>query len=151
MSAAAVLVDRVLVGIGVVAYLALLIKVIVQGNFALLLRIVLVTVIGFALVTVVRARINAPRPYEVNNITPSLGKTTKGKSFPSRHCFSMFIIAFCWLSVSPVVGWALIVLACVLAVVRVMGGAHFPRDVVAGALVALAFWFVGFVLVLPGV
>ena len=47
----------------------------------------------FVGLSVVRKIINAPRPYEKFDMPPVLEKDTKGKSFPSRHVFSVFIIA----------------------------------------------------------
>ena len=48
------------------------------------LRGILVPAIGFLLATVLRAWINAPRPYEAMGIPTITPKDTKGKSFPSR-------------------------------------------------------------------
>ena len=50
-----------------------------------LLRGILVPAAGFLLVTVLRACINAPRPYEAMDIPAITPKDTRGKSFPSRH------------------------------------------------------------------
>ena len=58
-----------------------------------LLRAVFVPAVSFVGLTVIRRIINAPRPYETFDIPPVLEKDTKGKSFPSRHVFSVFIIA----------------------------------------------------------
>lgn len=57
---------------------------------------------------------------------------------PSRHVFSATVIAVSVLSVSKPLGWMLLVLAVILAVIRVVGGAHYPRDVIAGFLCGLA-------------
>ena len=61
------------------------------------LRFALIPLITFILVTVARAIINAPRPYEKYHYTPAVPKDTKGKSFPSRHTVSAFIIAMAFL------------------------------------------------------
>ena len=100
-------------------------------------RSLLAPVGGFALETALRAWLDAPRPYEVLAIDPLVHKRTQGKSFPSRHVFSVFVIATSWLSYSVPVGCALCAAGVVLAVVRVLGGVHFPRDVVAGALLGI--------------
>ena len=55
------------------------------GAAGTLLRAVLVPGISFALVTVMRKTINAPRPYEVFEAAPVIPKDTHGNSFPSRH------------------------------------------------------------------
>lgn len=68
----------------------------------------------------------------------SLLAMAPGKSFPSRHTFSAFAIAASWFVASVPVAVVLLVAAGVLAVCRVLGGVHFPRDVVAGALIGSA-------------
>ena len=57
------------------------------------LRFTLIPLCTLILVTVIRALINAKRPYEVYDYTPAVHKDTKGKSFPSRHTVCAFIIA----------------------------------------------------------
>ncbi|WP_283169602.1 phosphatase PAP2 family protein [Curtanaerobium respiraculi] len=140
-------VNRALTYLGYVAYPLLLVVLLFRSDLALLVRCVLVPGVAFAAITLFRAWCNAPRPYEVLAIDPLIKKDTGGKSFPSRHTFSMFMIAFAWLAAEPLLGILLLLGACVLAVVRVLGGVHFPRDVVAGALLALAFYIIGFVLI----
>lgn len=93
---------------------------------------IVVPFIGFVILTVVRDRIDAPRPYELLEIDPIITKGTKGHSFPSRHVFSVFIIATTiswnclWL------GILLFVIGLVICMIRILGGVHFPRDVIAG-------------------
>jgi len=94
---------------------------------------------GFALVSLLRKTINAPRPYEVFDIKPLIIKDTVGQSFPSKHVYSSFAIAMCWLSFSFALGAILVALAFCIACIRVVGGVHFPKDVAAGALIGLAF------------
>ena len=94
--------------------------------------------VGFALVSAVRARINAPRPYENGGPVPRIERDGEGKSFPSRHAFSAFAIAASWFAASVPVGMVLFVAAVALAALRVAGGVHFPRDVVAGAACGIA-------------
>lgn len=106
-------------------------------------RVLLAPSIGFVLETALRAGINAPRPYEALDIKPLIHKGTKGKSFPSRHAYSVFAIATCWLFYEPILGVALLLAGCVLAWIRVLGGVHFPRDVIAGAALGIAVGLVG--------
>lgn len=126
------------------------IVVVFYGAFALLLgwacmsdpwRLVLlvgVTAVGFVAVSFFRRRFNAPRPYECCAIAPLIARDGAGKSFPSRHAFSAFAIAASWFAASAPVAVVLLVAAVVLAVCRVLGGVHFPRDVVAGAFIGSA-------------
>ena len=99
-----------------------------------LLRAVLVPGISFVLVTVLRKVINAPRPYEVFDASPVIPKDTRGNSFPSRHAFSIFVIAMTFYACCPLV-WAgpvMFAAGVLLAVIRVVSGVHFPCDVVWG-------------------
>lgn len=97
-----------------------------------------VTAVGFAAVSFFRRRFNAPRPYECCSIAPLIARDGAGKSFPSRHAFSAFAIAASWFAGSAPVAVVLLVAAVVLAICRVLGGVHFPRDVVVGALIGSA-------------
>lgn len=97
-----------------------------------------VTAVGFAAVSFFRRRFNAPRPYECCAIAPLIARDGAGKSFPSRHAFSAFAIAASWFAASAPVAVVLLVAAVVLAICRVLGGVHFPRDVVVGALIGAA-------------
>lgn len=129
--------NRGLTYLGYALYPLLLVLVLVtrQADFW---RFLLVPGISFALLTLVRARIDEPRPYEVLNIDPLIHKDTRGKSFPSRHVFSIFVIAMAWLAYLPPVGATLLVLSALMAFVRVVGGVHWPHDVIAGALCGIA-------------
>ena len=103
-----------------------------------LVPLVGVTAVGFVAVSFFRRRFNAPRPYECCAIAPLIARDGAGKSFPSRPTFSAFAIAASWFVASVPVAVVLLVAAGVLAVCRVLGGVHFPRDVVAGALIGSA-------------
>ena len=108
-----------------------------------LVPVILTAVVGFGLVTLARYLINAPRPYDGDAAPPIIPKETQGRSFPSRHVFSAFLIATLWL---PLTGWVtlgLAIAATVIAIVRVRGGVHYPRDVIAGALFGIGFGLFG--------
>lgn len=111
-------------------------------------KALLVPAVSFVLLSLVRGRLNARRPYEVLDITPIIRKNTRGHSMPSRHVFSMFVIAMTFLWIQPWMGVILLCLGALLAAVRVIGGVHFPRDVLVGALCGIAsgilgFWVIG--------
>lgn len=113
------------------------------ASFWVGVRVLLTCGISFVGLTFFRKAVNAPRPYEVFGISPVIPKDTKGKSFPSRHVFSIFIIAVCSLFLFPAVGAALCVIGVALAALRVATGVHFLKDVLAGALVGIVCGLAG--------
>lgn len=96
--------------------------------------LILVPAVSFVLVSVFRKAYNAKRPYELYNFKPLIAKDTKGKSFPSRHVFSIFVIGSSVFRFYPYMGVFVLVMGLGLAVVRVVTGVHFPKDVVAGTV-----------------
>ena len=111
---------------------------------------VMVPGISFVLVSIVRSKINAPRPYEMPGAKPPLiKKDAPGNSFPSRHIFSIFVIAVTFFWVWHIPGILIGIAGAVLSWVRVAGGVHFPRDVIAGALIGIGCGVLGFYVILP--
>ena len=100
--------------------------------------------ISFLAVSGLRKLINAERPYEKWQFRPILNKETHGESFPSRHVFSVFVIALAFYYTCVPVGIVLTVFGLILAAVRVLGGVHFPRDVLAGAGIGILAGVLGF-------
>lgn len=115
-------------------------------NPAALLYAIAVPAISFVLVSLLRRIINAPRPYEAFNAQPVIAKDTLGKSFPSRHTFSIFVIGMTFYACCPLAwaGPAILAFGCILGTIRVLAGVHFPRDVIAGAAGGILCGFVGF-------
>ncbi|MCC8141473.1 MAG: phosphatase PAP2 family protein [Lachnospiraceae bacterium] len=126
-----------------VIYPAMLVILLILGDprFA---QILLVPVISFILVTIFRRIVNAKRPYEVWGEQPLIEKETAGRSFPSRHVFSAFMIAMAMLWINIPAGIVLMAAGAFLAVARVIARVHFLRDVVAGALIAVGLGILGF-------
>ena len=98
-----------------------------------------VTAVGFVAVSFFRKRFNAPRPYEccANRAAHCSRRRGQVVSEPAcllglRHCGKLVRGPAC-----PV-AFALLAAAVALAVCRVLGGVHFPRDVVSGALIGSA-------------
>lgn len=111
-----------------------------------LIRAIFVPAVSFLLLSAVRCKIGALRPYEKFGIPPVLEKDTKGKSFPSRHVFSVFLIAITIFYEHPGAGILLGGIGILLGVVRVMVGVHEPRDVIAGALLGIFCGVIGYYL-----
>jgi membrane-associated phospholipid phosphatase len=101
------------------------------------IKILYVAGIPYLILSFFRTKINTRRPYEVYSFTPLIARKSNGKSFPSRHVFSIFIIAtllyfqYCWLGV------IFYGLGILLAIIRVVTGVHFPKDVVVGAIIGV--------------
>ena len=105
-----------------------------------------VAALGYLTVTLLRRLLNRPRPYEVYDFYTVKPKEKKGESFPSRHCYSAFVIAtLSWL-VSPLVTLGLLVLGGLIAVTRVLCGIHFVRDVLVGGAIGVAFGTLGVII-----
>ena len=94
---------------------------------------------GFVILSFLRKKINAPRPYEEWDIKPLLDRDSPGQSMPSRHVFSATIISMACLHASLSVGVILLVLSALLGLVRVSGGVHYLKDVVVGYICGLAW------------
>ena len=94
---------------------------------------------GFVILSLLRKKINAPRPYEEWGIKPLLDRDSPGQSMPSRHVFSASIISMACLHASLSVGLILLILSAILGLVRVLGGVHYPKDVVVGYICALVW------------
>ena len=101
-----------------------------------LTKVILIPAISFVILSGFRKWFNRPRPYEDFGIPPLLKKESKGASFPSRHVFSAFMIAATLGTLTP---WCylLYVPAILLALIRVIGGVHYPLDVIVGARFAV--------------
>ena len=125
-------------GIMYLAYPILLILLGIRGDYRILLWTIFVPGAAFAVLTAVRAKINRPRPYETWDIDPLIHKDTKGNSMPSRHVFSSAVISMAWLRILPPVGAALLVISAAAALIRVIGGVHYPSDVMIGFLAGTA-------------
>lgn len=110
----------------------------------IVLAYLLVPATGFIVLSVIRKRMNWPRPYELGTFPPLLNREGKGSSMPSRHVFSAAIISTVAWGVHPLLSVLGLSLALLLAGVRVLAGVHFVRDVVVGFLSAIlwgVFWF----------
>ena len=104
-----------------------------------LLDFFLLPAIGFGLLSAIRKRLNQARPYEKWAIQPLLAKDTSGKSMPSRHVFSATVISMCLLYFFWLPGLICLLLSAGLAVVRVIGGVHYPKDVLVGYLCGICW------------
>ena len=123
-----------------IVYLTLLATTYLQeGLGKQVLIYVFIPASGFVILSLLRKKINAPRPYEVWEIVPLLDRDSPGQSMPSRHVFSATIISMACLHASLTMGMICLTLSALLGLVRVLGGVHYPKDVVVGYICALVW------------
>lgn len=122
----------------------------VVKDLMLSVYLLVVTAVPFIAVSVMRRIINAPRPYEVFDCDALLAVKLSGgagRSFPSRHVASVFIIGSAFTFVVPYVGIILMCLGILLAACRVLLGIHFIRDAIVGAIIGGASGVIGMLIV----
>lgn len=125
------------------AYPVLLCALLFQKD-ARLWRCFSVPFVSFLAVSGLRKLINEQRPYEKWNLPPVIPKEKHGESFPSRHVFSVFVIALAFYYTCLPLGIVLTVFGVLSAAVRVVGGVHYPHDVLAGAAIGILAGTLGF-------
>lgn len=112
-----------------------------------LFRTIFTCGLSFLAVSLFRHFYNAPRPYEKDGVAPLIKTKTKGRSFPSRHVFSAFVIAVSVLYFQLFWGITLLCLGVILAYLRTALNVHYTKDVVAGALCGIISGVIGFWLI----
>ena len=123
-----------------IVYLTLLATTYLQeGLGRQVLIYVFIPASGFVILSFLRKKINAPRPYEEWDIKPLLDRDSPGQSMPSRHVFSATIISMACLHASLTMGMICLTLSAFLGLVRVLEGVHYPKDVVVGYICALVW------------
>lgn len=104
-----------------------------------LLPTILIPLFSIVAITLLRKVLACPRPYEEYPIDQILEKETQHNAMPSRHVFSATIIAMMCFTVSPILACILLVLAALEGYIRVVGGVHYPLDVIVGYLLGVFF------------
>lgn len=102
--------------------------------------------IPFGAVSIMRRVIDLKRPYEIfliDELAHLKDRSKSGRSFPSRHVFSAFLIGTLWGMYSSPICAAVILLGVLLAVERVLLGIHFIKDVISGAIIGILSGLIG--------
>ena len=137
--------NRFMTVVMTIVYLTLLATTYFQeGLGKQVLIYVFVPATGFVILSLLRKKINTPRPYEEWTIKPLLDRDSPGQSMPSRHVFSATIISMACFHASLSLGIILLVLSAFLGLVRVLGGVHYPKDVVVAYICALVWGVIFF-------
>lgn len=113
------------------------------SNAFIIAKLILMPATSFIFVSFIRKCLDSKRPYTKYNITPLVKPKKDGESMPSRHIFSITVIAMCWLYICVPVGIILFILTVLLADLRVMAGVHFTKDVIAGIITGVVCGFIG--------
>jgi membrane-associated phospholipid phosphatase len=92
------------------------------------------------LVTIIKILTDRARPFRILGETRVIGRRERGLSFPSGHTTQVFfmmtiIIRYARLPLAAALG--LYVVAGLVGYTRIYLGVHYPRDVVAGAILGL--------------
>ena len=103
------------------------------------------------LVHVIKGAFPTSRPAEALGTIHVIGPLLRSGSFPSGHTASAMSAALAvWYGYrSRAVGWVAMVVGVLIALSRIFVGAHFPQDVIGGAICALACYVLIDALVLP--
>ena len=130
--------NRFLTACGFLFYPYLLLLILLRKNLFMLGCFIIIPAFCFLIVSIFRKVINKKRPYEKLPIQSLIKKEKHGESFPSRHVFSIFLIATLWFYFWRPIGIFLFIAGIFLAIVRVIGGVHFISDVCVGAILGIA-------------
>lgn len=128
--------NQIITGCTFILYPVLLLTLFLRKN-PLLISCIMIPGISFIVVSLFRKIVNRKRPYESWQIPPLIPRDKTGHSFPSRHVFSIFLIATLWLSENLFIAVILLICSFVLATLRVFAGVHYLSDVLAGALLGM--------------
>ena len=109
-----------------------------------LLKVVLVPLGTLILVTLLRKIINRQRPYEQFETPSVFDNKTEGKSMPSRHTASAFIIAAAFTYVNPVWGAFAFAAAALIALSRIAAGSHYISDVAVAIIISMTIAYLFF-------
>lgn len=117
-----------------------------SGTYLYALKLSIMAAVPFVILSVLRVLINSQRPYEVFDIPEFYElreKRKSGRSFPSRHVFSAFLIGVLWIPYALPFGIAAILLGILMAAERVARGIHFVKDVLVGAVIGILSGVIG--------
>lgn len=109
-----------------------------DGAIALAARHALATlVVSHVGVQMVKRSVSRPRPSRAGGWSALVAEPDRF-SFPSGHSCAAMAVAFSYALAFPVVAPALVTLAVLVGASRIFLGVHYPGDVVAGQLIAIA-------------
>jgi membrane-associated phospholipid phosphatase len=116
------------------------------GDHLLAYELILGALTLWLLVELVKALVHRGRPFIRMPQARIVGRPAAGRSFPSGHTSQAFFMATLMAGYFHAGVWAvclLYALALVVGITRIYVGAHYPRDVLAGAVLGTAWGLLG--------
>jgi len=116
------------------------------SNHQLAYEFMLGTLILWLIVEMMKFLIHRSRPYIRLTQARIVGFRARGRSFPSGHTVQVFFMATFVVhhfNVNFGVAVLLYTIALIVGITRVYVGAHYPRDVLAGAILGSAWGLIG--------
>lgn len=138
--------DKLLTAYVFCVYCSVLVFLLIKEEFSAVLYTLVLCGIGFVFVTSLRRAISRERPYFSQGYQPIISKGKNSFSMPSRHVYSVFVIALASFQIGFWFFAINIVCGILIALLRVIGGVHYISDVAVSALCALIFGAYFFIL-----
>ncbi len=113
-----------------------------NDNRKIVLFALTIAVITIGIDKIIEMSYFRPRPYVDHVVTLLVERSNLDPSFPSNHAAGSFALAFALFWKRRKAGSILLILACFMALSRIFIGVHYPMDVLAGAMIALAVTYV---------
>jgi membrane-associated phospholipid phosphatase len=129
-----------------IASLGIALVIFLSGNRLLSYELVLGALTLWLVVEVVKFFVHRSRPFIRLTQARIVGYRASGRSFPSGHTSQAFFMATLTAQHFHAPVWAVVVLygtAFLVGVTRMYVGAHYPRDVLAGAILGSAWGLLG--------
>lgn len=118
-------------------------------NHILAYKYILGTLTLWLIVEYMKLMIRRARPYTSLSTARVVGAPARGKSFPSGHTSQAFYTATMlatYFNVGLLLGLPLYFLALLVGITRMYMGMHYPRDVLAGAILGTFWGFIGVII-----
>jgi membrane-associated phospholipid phosphatase len=118
----------------------------VSGKDILAHEFLLGTLLLWLVVELIKALVRRPRPFTKLSGVRIVGKRARGNSFPSGHTSQAFYTAAViarYFGAGWIISFVVYALAVLVGATRMYLGMHYPRDVLAGAVLGMSWGLVG--------
>jgi membrane-associated phospholipid phosphatase len=145
--------DRIMLGFtqlgNGIASLGIALILLLAGNRLLSYELVLGTLTLWLVVELMKFLIHRSRPFILLTQTRIVGNRAIGRSFPSGHTSQAFFMATLMTQHFHLSVWIIFLLytaALLVGITRMYVGAHYPRDVLAGAILGSVWGLLGVII-----